>query len=102
MDLTLLYRSIESFLDTSVKKSIDQAKDNTGLKIPFDIFLLQTLFLIRYVDIIKPNVENLVTVCITEVDADRLTIKKEIEEASSKKDKSLAIANGLEELYTDR
>ncbi len=72
---------IESFLDTSVKKSIDQAKDNTGLKIPFDIYLLQTLFLIRYVDIIKPNVENLVTLCITEVDADRLTIKREIEES---------------------
>ena len=41
------YPCIESFLDTSVKRSIAQAKDNSSLK-PFDITLLQTLFLIRY------------------------------------------------------
>lgn len=72
---------IESFLDTAVKLSIDQAKDNTGLQHPFDIQLLQALFLIRYVDSIKPNVENLVTLCIDQVDADRITLKRNIEAA---------------------
>ena len=70
---------IESFLDTAVKLSIDQAKDNTGLQHPFDIQLLQALFLIRYVESIKPNVENLVTLCIDQVDADRITLKRNIE-----------------------
>lgn len=70
---------IESFLDTAVKRSIDQAKENSSLE-PFDIQLLQSLFLIRYVDIIKPKVDNLVTLCIDEVDTDRISLRRKIEE----------------------
>lgn len=70
---------IESFLDTAVKRSIDQAKDNKGLVLPMDIQLLQTLFLIRYGDILKPNIDNLVTLCIDQVDADRITLKNAID-----------------------
>ena len=33
------YPSIESFLDTSVKKTIDQAKDNASLEQEFEVFL---------------------------------------------------------------
>ena len=55
---------IESFLDTAVKRSIKQTKDNPGLEHPFDVKILQTLFLIRYMDMIKPNTDNLVTLCI--------------------------------------
>ncbi len=35
---------IESFLDTSVKRSIEQAQDNKGLDIPFDINLTDIVF----------------------------------------------------------
>src|SRR5439155_10239315 len=72
------YPSIESFLDTAVKKTIDNAKDDTSLE-PFDIQLLQVLFLIRYVEPIKGNVDNLVTFCIDEIDADRLALRRKIE-----------------------
>ncbi len=72
---------IESFLDTSVKRSIEQAKDNKGLTAPFDIHILQALFLIRYEDIIKPNLDNLVTLCIDQVDADRIVLREKIDEA---------------------
>ena len=74
------YPSIESFLDTSVKRTIEQAGDNPSLE-PFDIKLLQVLFLIRYVDEIKGNVDNLVTLCIDEIDADRLALRRQIEES---------------------
>ena len=86
-----LYPAIKSFLDTAVKRTIDQANENDGLKKPFDIQLLQTLFLIRYVDIIKPNVDNLVTLFIDEVDADRLTLKRNIEEALQRLEKQTLI-----------
>ncbi|BAH77106.1 BREX system P-loop protein BrxC [Solidesulfovibrio magneticus] len=86
------YPAIESFLDTAVKRTIDQAHENDGLKKPFDIQLLQTLFLIRYVDIIKPNVDNLVTLFIDEVDADRLTLKRNIEEALQRLEKQTLIS----------
>jgi len=72
------YPSIESFLDTSVKRTIVQAAENPELE-PFDIKLLQVLFLIRYVDEIKGNVDNLVTLCLDEIDADRLALRHRIE-----------------------
>lgn len=74
------YPAVESFLDTSVKRTIDQAGTNESLK-PSDVDMLRVLFLIRYVEIIKPNLDNLVTLCITQVDDDRLALKKQIQES---------------------
>jgi len=89
--LYLFYPSIESFLDTSVKRTIDQAGENTSLE-PLDIQLLQVLFLIRYVDEIKGNVDNLVTLCLDEIDADRLGLKRDIEAALQRLEKETLIS----------
>ena len=86
------YPAIESFLDTAVKRTIDQANDNDSLEKPFDINLLRTLFLIRYVDIIKPNVDNLVTLFIDQVDADRIALKRKIEEGLQRLEKETLIS----------
>ena len=72
------YPSIESFLDTTVKRTIDHAKDNASLE-DFDTRVLEVLFLIRYVDEAKGNVDNLVTLCLDQIDADRLALRKTIE-----------------------
>ena len=72
------YPSIESFLDTTVKRTIDQARDNASLE-DFDTRLLEVLFLIRYVDEVKGNVDNLATLCLDQIDADRLALRKNIE-----------------------
>ncbi|MFO7801160.1 MAG: BREX system P-loop protein BrxC [Desulfovermiculus sp.] len=90
--LYAFYPAIESFLDTAVKRTIDQAIENPELKHPFDDHLLQTLFLIRYVDIMKPNVDNLVTLFIDEVDADRLALKQEIEAGLERLEKQTLIS----------
>ena len=85
------YPSIESFLDTAVKKTIDQAKDNRSLE-PFDIQLLQVLFLIRYVDEMKGNVDNLVTLCLDQIDGDRLALRRRIEESLGRLEKETLIS----------
>jgi hypothetical protein len=85
------YPSIESFLDTSVKRTVDQAETNPSLE-PFDIKLLQVLFLIRYVEEIKGNVNNLVTLCIDEIDADRLALRRKIEESLQRLEKETLIS----------
>lgn len=85
------YPSIESFLDTAVKRTIEQAGENDGLEKPFDIQLLKTLFLIRYVDVIKPNVENLVTLFVDQVDSDRLALKRRIETGLQRLEKETLI-----------
>lgn len=86
------YPSIENFLDTAVKLTIDQAKDNASLEQPFDIHLLQVLFLIRYVEEIKANVDNLVTLCLDEIDADRLALRRKIEEGLLRLEKETLIS----------
>ncbi len=84
------YRSIESFLDTAIKKTIDQAQENTSLE-PFDTELLRVLFLIRYVEEVKSNVDNLVTLCMDEIDADRLALRVKIEASLARLEKETLI-----------
>jgi hypothetical protein len=92
------YPSIESFLDPVIKKTIDQAVTNPVLD-TFDNELLKALFLIRYIDIIKPNIDNLVTLCIDEVDADRLALKRRIEASLARLDKENLINRNGDHYY---
>lgn len=96
--LYLFYPSIESFLDTTVKRTIDHAKDNESLE-PFDIQVLQVLFLIRYVDEMKGNVDNLVTLCLDEIDADRLALKKKIEDSLGRLEKDSLVSRSGDLYY---
>jgi hypothetical protein len=75
------YPAIESFIDGVAKRSIDQAPDNPGLQ-PYDSLLLKAMFLIRYIpDIVKPTIDNLATLCIDQIDADKLALKRKIQES---------------------
>lgn len=74
------YPSIESFLDTSVKRTIDQAKERSGIE-GFDIEILKVLFLIRYVEEMRGNVDNLVTLCVDRIDADKMALRRRVEES---------------------
>ena len=85
------YPSIEGFLDTAVKRTIDQAATNPSLE-PFDIQLLRVLFLIRYVDEMKGNVDNLVTLCLDQIDGDRLALRRRIEESLGRLEKETLIS----------
>ncbi|MBK7728002.1 MAG: BREX system P-loop protein BrxC [Gammaproteobacteria bacterium] len=91
--LSDFYASIESFLDTAIKRTIEQAEDNPNLDKPFDTQLLRTLFLIRYVDIVKADIDNLVTLCIDQVDADRLALKRKIEDSLLRLEKETLIGS---------
>ena len=59
--------------------TITQAADKLD---EFAVTILRTLFLIRYNDqVVKATADNLVTLCIDRIDADRIALKKKIEEA---------------------
>jgi len=85
------YPSIESFLDTAVKRTIEQARDNDSLQ-AFDVLLLQVLFLIRYVDQMQGNVDNLASLCADEIDQDRIPLKRQIEESLARLEKETLIS----------
>jgi len=96
--LYCFYPSIESFLDTAVKRTILQAKENPSLH-EFDEFMLQTLFMIRYIDEIKGSIDNLVTLCIDSIDADRFALRKTIEESLHRLEKETLIARSGENYF---
>lgn len=90
------YPAIESYLEGVVKRTIDQAPsrgiDQKGVD------LLKTLFLIRWVEEVKGNVETLVTLSLTNMDEDRAKLKAEIE-ASLVKLESETLVNKSGENY---
>jgi hypothetical protein len=92
------YPSIESFLEGAVKSTIDHAGDNPSLQ-PFDSDLLKTLFLIRYVDEIKGNVDNLVTLFVDGIDADRLALRNQIEASLQRLEKETLISRNGEDYF---
>lgn len=85
------YPAVEGFLDTTVKRTIDQAADKHTLE-PFDITVLKVLFLIRYIEELPGNVDNLVTLCVDEIDADKLALRKRIEASLERLEKETLVA----------
>jgi len=93
------YAPIESFLEPAVKRTIDQACEKESLS-EFDTHILKTLFLIRYVDVVKSTLDNLVTLTLDCIDADKITLKKQIEDSLIRLERELLIArNGDEYLF---
>ena len=93
------YRAVEGFLDTAVKRTIDQAGENSVLD-TFDVQILRTLFMIRYVDLVKGTLDNLVTLSIEQVDEDKLALRRRIEETLQRLEKeSLITRNGDEFVF---
>jgi hypothetical protein len=92
------YPSIEGFVDTTVKLTIDQASSNPSLE-PFDALLLRVLFLIRYVDQMKSTVDNLVILCLNQIDGDRLSLRRQIE-ASLARLESQTLINRNGDIYS--
>ncbi|MGT0008973.1 BREX system P-loop protein BrxC [Pseudomonas aeruginosa] len=93
------YRAVEGFLDTAVKRTIDQAGESAVLD-AFDVQILRSLFMIRYVDLIKGTLDNLVTLSIEQVDEDKLALRRRIEETLQRLEKeSLITRNGEEFIF---
>ncbi|MEJ1793967.1 hypothetical protein, partial [Escherichia coli] len=62
--------------------------------------ILKTLFLIRYVDVVKSTLDNLVTLSIDRIDADKIALRKQIEESLNRLERQLLIArNGDEFIF---
>ena len=93
------YPAIEGFLDTAVKRTIEQADENASLD-KFDGEILRTLFMIRYVDLIKGTLDNLVTLSIEQIDQDKLLLRQKVEQSLQRLEKeSLITRNGDDFLF---
>ncbi|MEZ4281612.1 MAG: hypothetical protein R3F21_18555 [Myxococcota bacterium] len=53
---------------------------------------MKVLFLIRYIDELPGRVDNLVTLCVDEIDADRLALRRTIEASLARLESETLIA----------
>ncbi len=90
------YLAIEGFLDSVISQVITQATNNPQLE-EFDIQLLKTLFMIKYIKEIRTNIENLTTLSLTNIDQDRLGLKKQVAEALGRLEKQTLIQRNTDE-----
>ncbi|QNY13570.1 BREX system P-loop protein BrxC [Acinetobacter seifertii] len=91
------YASIESFLEPSVKRTIDQASESNPHLNEYDINILKTLFLTRYVELFQCTLENLVVLSIDEIDTDVIALKDKIQKSLAKLEKEMLIARQNDE-----
>ncbi len=82
----VFYDALHQFLDHSHKGVIIRATDNSyinpdKLQDCFAVNVLKTLFMIKYVKEITANIENITSLMISDIDIDRIELKKQVEEA---------------------
>jgi hypothetical protein len=82
----LFYDALEQFLDHSHKGVIIRAYDNDYLNPEkadecFDVNVLKTLFMIKYVKEIVANIENITSLMVSNIDDDRIALKDKVEQA---------------------
>jgi hypothetical protein len=74
------YESIENSLEGAIKATITRASTDRTLASDFDVQVLKLLFLVRSLDReVPPTVENLATLCIDQINTDKLELRKAIE-----------------------
>jgi hypothetical protein len=74
------YDTVEAFLDSNVRTVIIHAQENGNLN-DFDVELLKVLFMIKYVKEIPANIENLSTLMVSNIDEDKIDLKRKIEDS---------------------
>ncbi|MGV2620921.1 UNVERIFIED_CONTAM: BREX system P-loop protein BrxC [Halobacillus marinus] len=83
--LYAFYETIREFLTPSVARVIEGAYQNPELKNKnFHMDVLKVLFMIKYIDDLPANVDNLATLMVTKVDEDKLELKEHIKESLNK------------------
>lgn len=90
------YASIESFLEPSVTQTINRASVNPNLN-EYDIQILKTLFLTRYVELFPGTLDNLVVLSIDEIDTDVIALKEKIQLSLARLEKEMLIARQNDE-----
>ncbi|KOY80017.1 BREX system P-loop protein BrxC [Lysinibacillus macroides] len=73
------YDTIKEFLNPSISRVIEGAKENPALKDdPFNVDLLKVLFMIKYIKELPANIDNIATLMVTRIDEDKLQLKEKI------------------------
>ena len=81
---SLFYNTVHTFLESAIRRVIDRcqrAADNYDGIEQYDVSILKLLYLIRYVDDIKANIDNIATLMVEDIRADKINMRKKIQES---------------------
>jgi len=80
----LFYDTVHSFLDDSIRRVIERcqraADTNAGIE-QQDVAILKLLYLIRYVDDIKANLDNIVILMADDIRVDKIILRQQVRES---------------------
>ena len=77
----LFYDTVHTFLDSSIRRVIERceraAESGSGLE-PQDVDVLKLLYLIRYVDDVKANIDNIVILMADDIRLDKINMRERV------------------------
>ena len=80
----LFYDTVHTFLDSAIRRVIERAEraaaDGNGLEAQ-DVDVLKLLYLIRYVDDVKANIDNLVILMADDIRLDKINMRAQVRES---------------------
>lgn len=80
----LFYDTVHTFLESSIRRVIDRCQDaadhHDGIE-PYDVNILKLLYLVRYVDDMKANVENISILMAEDIRTDKISARLEIQQS---------------------
>ena len=97
------YPSIKDYLESSITSTIaraqDRARNNEGLE-PYDVEVLQVLYLIKGIDGIKSSSTNIATLMVETVYDERQPLEKKVKEALNRLENKMFIEQHADGTYS--
>lgn len=83
---SIFFQGLDQFLDHThmivIQRAIKNERVNPdGVEHPFAVQVLETLFMVKYVDNFNATLNNIVTLMIDSIDTDRVELEKRVKEA---------------------
>ena len=81
---SMFYNPVHTSLDSVIRRVINRcqtAADNHDGIEHYDVDVLKLLYLIRYVDDIKANLDNITTLMVDDIRADKINMRKDIQDS---------------------
>ena len=78
------YDAVQGFLDSSIRRVIDRceraADSDSGIEVK-DIDILKLLYLLRYIDDIKSNIDNIAILMADDLRADKIALRESVKDS---------------------
>ena len=81
---SMFYNTVHTFLESVIRRVIDRcqtAADNFDGIEQYDVNVLKVLYLIRYIDDIPANIENITTLLIENINTDKIDMRQKVQES---------------------